>query len=204
MEESEMREFGDRHSGAFWFWLLAALLAASVVVITLLQPGGPGGHFSMSGKSLATIDLTPLHGEAAPIGPKELQGRVSVLNFWGTWCPPCRAEFPHMVKLREQFQGRPEFQLLPVSCGMGLDNDLAELREETEYFLDEQGAELPIYADPNAQTRIAVQDLLDASSFSYPTTLVLDAQAKIRGVWVGFRPGDQHEVETLVVKLLGE
>lgn len=204
MQDEELREFADRRSGGFWFWLLAALLAASVVAFTLLQPGGRGGDFGIAGQSLTTIELTPLHGDAAPIGPQELEGRVSVLNFWGTWCPPCRAEFPHLLKLREKFQGRPEFQLLSVSCGTGRDSDLAELREETELFLNEQGAELPVYADRYAQTRVAVGNLLKASDFSYPTTLVLDAEAKIRGVWVGFQPGDQRQLEALVAKLLGE
>jgi hypothetical protein len=110
---------------------------------------------------------------------------------------------PHLVELRQKLKDLPDFQLLLVSCGGGRDDNLAALREETEAFLREQGFELPIYADRDAWTRMAFDELLGYQGLGYPATLVLDREGKIRGVWVGYREGDERDVETLVTTLLG-
>lgn len=204
MEEWQLQESPPRRSASFWFWLAAATLAAAFAAIALFKPAGTIGNSAANGKSLAALDLQPLSGAAAALGPKELEGRVSLVNFWGTWCPPCRLEFPHVVQLAEKFRSRREFQLLAVSCPADRDGKLAELREDTESFLRQNGFELPIYADPQAQTRLALQELIGASSFSYPTTVVLDREGIIRGMWVGYRPGDERDVEALVEKVLGK
>jgi hypothetical protein len=49
---------------------------------------------------------------------------------------------------------------------------------------------------------MALRNVLESASFAYPTTLVLDQSGVIRGVWVGYAPGEEREVETLVEKLL--
>ena len=202
-----MEDVSPRRSGSFWFWLAAAGLASLVLAASLLGPGsGPHavpGASPAVGKSLLEFRLQPLLGADAELGLDDLKGRVSVVNFWGTWCPPCRIEFPHLVELRHKLKDRPDFQLLPVSCGGGRDDNLAALREETEAFLRQQGFELPIYADRDAWTRMAFDELLGYQGLGYPATLVLDRGGKIRGVWVGYREGDERDVETLVTTLLG-
>ncbi|HEV7221714.1 MAG TPA: TlpA disulfide reductase family protein, partial [Pirellulales bacterium] len=130
------------------------------------------------------------------------QGRVTVLNFWGTWCRHCQEEFPHVVALGEKFRRDRRFQLFAVSCSGGDDSDLAALHEETAAFLRQHDFELPTYFDPGETTRLAVQDLLRAPFFAYPTTLVLDEGGIVRGAWTGYRAGDERQVEALVTKLL--
>lgn len=183
-------------------WLLLAALAVAAFAYTLFRPVGRNEHAGAIGASLQRVQLASLTGAGEPVELRNLQGRVTVINFWGTWCPPCRAELPHVVALNNRFRDREPFQLFAVSCGAGRDSDLAELIEETTAFLHQQEFELPTYADPDAVTRMEVQEILGETSFSYPTTLVLDKTGVIRGVWVGYTPGEERDVESLVEKLL--
>ena len=182
-------------------WLLLAAVAA-VFIYAFLRPAGRNEHAGAIGATLERVHLAPLTGGGDPVELQNLQDRVTVINFWGTWCPPCRAEFPHVVALNSRFREREPFQLFAVSCGASHDSDLAELSEETTAFLRQQEFELPTYADPDAVTRLAVQEILGGTTFSYPTTLVLDKSGVIRGVWVGYMPGEERDVEALVEKLL--
>lgn len=187
--------------GRMFHWLLLAAVAA-VFIYAFLRPAGQNEHAGAIGATLGRLQLAPLTGGGESVELQSLQGRVTVINFWGTWCPPCRAEFPHVVALNNRFREREPFQLFAVSCGASRDTDLAELTEETTAFLRQQEFELPTYADPEAITRMAVQEILGGTSFSYPTTLVLDQTGVIRGVWVGYAPGEERDIEALVEELL--
>lgn len=199
-DEIEMQSSGG--GNRIGHWLLLAAVVAGVFLYTLLRPAGRNEHAGAIGAALERVQLAPLTGDGQPVDLQDLQGRVTVINFWGTWCPPCRAEFPHVVALGARFREHQPFQLFAVSCGSGRDAELADLAEETAAFLRQQEYDLPTYADPNAVTRMALRNVLESASFAYPTTLVLDQSGVIRGVWVGYAPGEEREVETLVEKLL--
>ena len=47
--------------------------------------------------------------------PPTFAGRVTLLKFWGTWCPPCRRELPGLVRLADRLRSEPAFQLVAVS-----------------------------------------------------------------------------------------
>lgn len=149
---------------------------------------------------LEALDLQPLVGTSRTLDLKSLQGKVVLLNFWGTWCPPCRAEFPHLAKLEAEWHDSPNFRGVFVSCGAGRDN-LGELREQTVAFLKDHQPAPAIYADPDGRTRAAVSKAVGFRG--YPTTLVLDGEGNVRGHWVGYRSGVEVEIESLVRELVG-
>lgn len=70
---------------------------------------------------------------------RDLQGKLVLVNFWATWCPPCRGEVPSMVKLNEVMAGKP-FQMLAISIDEGG-------REAVESFFRTSGAKLPVLLD---------------------------------------------------------
>ena len=87
--------------------LAAALLAiAAVVHAEALKPwrGGPA----------PALDLKDLAGAAHRLD--DYRGKVVLVNFWATWCEPCRAEMPSLEKLRQSLRGRP-FEVLAVNVG---------------------------------------------------------------------------------------
>lgn len=72
-----------------------------------------------------------------------LKGKVVLLNFWATWCPPCRAEIPSMMKLNAAMAGKP-FQMVCVSVDEGGKPAIQE-------FFKNSGQSLPAYTDASGQ-----------------------------------------------------
>jgi peroxiredoxin len=87
--------------------------------------------------------LTALDGKVYNLDA--LRGHVVLLNFWATWCPPCRKEMPDMQKLYERFE-KKGFLVLAVSD---------EKRETVEGFLAKQNYTFPILLDPDRKTNTA-------------------------------------------------
>ena len=176
------------------------VLAAFFLLPVILQGMFPSGlEHPAVGQKLAVLDLTPLTGDAEPIALPDLEDKVVLVNFWGTWCPPCRMELPHIAEIEKKYRDRPDFKLLAISCGA---EDIRELRTDTEQFLNQKGITMPTYADPGAVSRSAAEQL--GTFDGYPTTIILDRTGTIRGVWGGYMPGVEREMEELVNNLLNE
>lgn len=154
------------------------------------------------GQKLNKLDLSPLVFADAPFTEKDLVGKVTVLHFWGTWCPPCREEFPEFVKVSQDFKQQTDVQFISVSSTQGPEYDLEGLAQATKSFLEHYQAEIPTYADPAGLSRVQAAMLLPDGSLPYPCTLVLDRNGVVAGVWVGFEPGGMGEVAQKVRSLL--
>jgi thiol-disulfide isomerase/thioredoxin len=199
---------GQLKSRPVRFWITLSLLAAGlfvyVVLVTTPTPAPSGTEGPAIGRRLASLRLQALSGEARGVSLDDLQDRVTLINFWGTWCPPCLREFPEIVELGLRFAPREDFRLYAVSCGERDDPTLDGLREQTADFLQSRQITMPIYADQNADTRRAMMLTLGLDDLVYPTTLVLDRQGVIRGFWQGYHHGAASEMSELVERLLAE
>jgi thiol-disulfide isomerase/thioredoxin len=142
-----------------------------------------------------------LTGNVALLSTSDLQNHVTLLNFWGTWCPPCREELPHMAELRRRFAGQEAFRLVAISYPPGgQGDDLESLREETTALLKRLDLDLPTYCDPGSKTLAAAGQVVDVQYF--PTTLLLDRHGVIRAIWVGYEPGTEKQMEENIEKAL--
>lgn len=161
------------------------------------------GGSPADGKTLGRVELKALGGAGESVSLEDLKGRVVLLNFWGTWCPPCRIELPHIAEIHQRFAARGDFRLLSVSCGPSPDRETYEsLQDDTRDYLAENQLELPTYADLGGTTRQAVDEAVGFQG--YPTTLLLDRQGVIRQTWVGYSPGVEKEIERKIEQLLAE
>jgi cytochrome c biogenesis protein CcmG/thiol:disulfide interchange protein DsbE len=151
-----------------------------------------------------SLHVEPLTGESTDVYLEELQGKVTVVNFWGTWCPPCRLEFPHVVAMHKKYSDRDDFTLLAVSYPSQGPLDVDELRGDTRAFLSSQNTTMPTYVDPRQSLIGAAQLALGDGGFGFPTTLVLGRDTTIRGVWEGYATGMERDIEALVEELLSE
>ena len=89
------------------------------------------------GNQLTVLELEPLAGNPPRLSVTDLQDHVVLLNFWGTWCRPCRAELPHVAELRQRFAGQEAFRLVAISYPpLGQGDDLQSLHEETASALE--------------------------------------------------------------------
>lgn len=115
----------------------------------------------------------PRIGTAAPdftvqdqenkISLSQFRGQVVVLNFWATWCPPCRKEMPDLEALYKQFEPQG-LVILGIS-----DDDPEKVRE----FVQKQGTAYPVLLDPGSK----VNELLHIQGI--PKTFVYDREGKI-------------------------
>ncbi len=195
--------------------IVRAALAVAIVVlvaagywaaVTWLMPPPnlpkPETHGGV-GQMLPFLELQPLTGDVSAVSLADIRDHVTLLNFWGTWCPPCRSELPHIAELRQRFAGRAAFRLLAVSCPPGGQaDDVQSLEEGTAALLKRLGLDLPTYSDPDDATQSALGQLIDLQG--YPTTVLLDRLGVIRAVWVGYRPGVETEMERYISMLLDE
>jgi thiol-disulfide isomerase/thioredoxin len=178
---------------------LPIILAIGVVVIGLiyfLRPVPPVGI------PLSGLQLAPLVGDAAPLALGDLRGKVTLINFWGTWCGPCRIELPELVKMSERLKSNPDFQFIPVSCPPGQDIEFEKLKVATEAFYLEYDFDLPAHFDPGAVTRFTLMQDLQLSSFSFPTTVLLDREGNVQALWIGYQPGLEAQMEKTINKHL--
>ena len=159
---------------------------------------GPGPAHPAIGRAVGNLPLVSLADPARR--PPTFMGKVTLLNFWGTWCMPCRREMPGLVRLAERLRSEPAFQLVAVSCGSGRGDDPDELARVTNAFLMDQRLALDAWADPDGRTRLIFSSSLGFNAF--PTSYLVGADGQIRNVWVGYRPSDEADMARAVVAAL--
>ena len=117
---------------------------------------------TVPGMSLSGIRFKDAKGNVVDLG--DLRGKVIFLNFWATWCPPCRAEMPSVNKLYKQFKDDKNVVFIFADA----DGDLGK---STRFMADRQ-YELPVYkVESNVPEQIF--------SGSLPTTVVFDKQGRL-------------------------
>lgn len=112
------------------------------------------------GKQAPDFELETLEG--IKIKLSEYRGKRVVLNFWASWCPPCREEMPQIQKI---YENNPDILVLGVN--------LQESKEAIESFIKKLGIKFPILLDPNAQ----VKEMYNV--FTQPVTYFIDKEGKI-------------------------
>jgi cytochrome c biogenesis protein CcmG, thiol:disulfide interchange protein DsbE len=156
------------------------------------------------GQPLPFLEFQPLTGTTEGVSLAATRGKVVLVNYWGTWCPPCLMEFPHMVDLWEEFRGNPNFMFLSVSVSHDGHDVVSDLREATGSFLGKRGVGFPTYVDLEGGSRQALAMLMDRNSIGYPTTVLLDRAGKIRAIWLGYSPGIEQQMQQMISELLAE
>jgi thiol-disulfide isomerase/thioredoxin len=138
-----------------------------------------------TGAAPTPFTLTDLDGKAHRL--TDYKGKVLVINFWATWCKPCREEMPSMQRLQDKLAGRP-FALVAV--------DFGESEPKIREFLQQVPVRFPILLDRDTSIARAWRVRV------LPVTFVLDAEQKIRYSVVGDLDWSSPAVETTIVKLL--
>lgn len=202
-------EPSPRGSGCLIAFIVGLIVIAIIFVVVLLvtlivlpsRTEVPGHAPSAAvGQKLPELSLQPLTGAEQPVELADLRGRVALVNFWGTWCGPCRLEMPEIVALHKKYGDRADFKLLAVSCGPGKAENVEQLRAQTQDYLQESGFDLPTFTDPGMVTRNAFHQV--GRFQGYPTTFIMDHEGVIRQVWVGYNPRAGQEMEALLESLL--
>jgi thiol-disulfide isomerase/thioredoxin len=150
---------------------------------TAIEAGDETGdqdlHLLRDPAVVADFTVTDLDGKAISIN--SLRGKVVLVNFWATWCPPCRAEIPDLVKLQDKYKN--------ALVILGISEDEAPLAE-VRAFAAEHKINYPI-----AMTNPDLEKIFKGVS-ALPTTFVIDRDGKIQQRHVGMLNAATTELET--------
>jgi cytochrome c biogenesis protein CcmG/thiol:disulfide interchange protein DsbE len=133
-----------------------------------------------------SFSLTDTKGKKVSLS--EFKGKVVILDFWATWCAPCRKEIPDFIELYKQY-GSKRFQMIGISLDQGGIKDVIP-------FMKDHGISYPILIGNRA---VASQY---GGIRGIPTTFVIDKKGNIRAQYVGYRPKQTFEKD--ILSLLNE
>lgn len=203
----------SQRSGRLAIIVLVAILIGLAVIYVVMKSAPRGGGMSTThpwvGQPLPEATLQPMVNAEESIDTAEFADQVTMINFWGPWCPPCVLEFPELLKIRKKFKDQPDFQLVsiaadgqwvPSKTGMFHEN-VEFLKPETQLLLAQYNSDLPIYLDDSGQLRHQLNAISRYSG--YPTTILVGRSGKIEAVWIGFG-GDMSDASEMISKLIIE
>lgn len=161
--------------------------AAALGALAALNGTGQGrGYSSMSFQDAA----------GAPLTVASFAGKKLLVNFWASWCVPCREEMPELNALAEKYNS-DAFMVLPINLDIG-EGGL----EKAQKFLDEgQWPRLPLYADPSFKAFERLKT--EAVAIGLPATLLVDEKGCELAVLQGPAAWDSPDGHKVIEALLG-
>lgn len=157
---------------------LAAAIATSGSALAADALGQPAPGFSL-----------PLRGGNAPLALDKLHGQVVMVNFWASWCGPCREEFPLLDQMYKKYKLQG-FTMLGVN--------VEPESKDAEGFIAKTPVSFPIVFDKDS----AVSKLYKVEGM--PSTVLIDRNGVLRWVHRVYKPGDENEYLDHVRALLRE
>ena len=168
---------------------LAVPIAAAAFALAAASHGARADADIRPWASKDTPKLVSRDLEGKPFDLAALKGRVVVVNFWATWCVPCRDELPSLERLRNKLRDQP-FDVITVNYG--------EFPARIKPFMESEMMELPVVLDTQKEAGKAWK------VGGLPMTVIIDARGRARYSVFGERAWDKGEQLALVEKLLAE
>ena len=159
---------------------IAAIIAAAGLALPALAAdptGGPAPQFSLAARSGSSVSLA------------QYKGQVVMLNFWASWCGPCRQEMPLLESIYKKYN-RLGFTLI----GVNVEPDSNAANE----WLKQTPVSFPILYDKDSK----VSKMYDVAGM--PSTVIIDRAGKVRVLHRGYKPGDENEYLDSIRSLVRE
>lgn len=177
------------------------VLAAAIILVNLLKPSVTEGNKEITpveaptaedipgvdlsqvkeGNPAPNFELTTLAGETVQLS--DYKGKKVILNFWATWCPPCKAEMPHMQNFYEKNKAN-DIEIIAVNL-----TSMDKGKTEIENFIKEYGLTFDIPLDEEGTIGAQYQ------AFSIPTSYIINSKGIITKKIIG--PMDEDMMKTL-------
>lgn len=143
---------------------------------------------ALAGPKVTQIDIEGLRSLIKP------KGKPLLINFWATWCDPCREEFPDLVKLNKLYQGKIDFVTVSL-------DDLAEINRDVPKFLTEVKSTMPAYLLKTADESAAIGMVAKDWSGNLPLTVLFGPSGDTAYIRMGKLK--YETVSTEINKVLG-
>ena len=161
--------------------VIAGIVAALVVALPAVasDQNGPAPEFTLPQKGGGTIDLA------------KYKGQVVMLNFWASWCGPCRTEMPFLEGIYSKYN-KLGFTLV----GVNVEPD----SKAADDWL--KASPVPVTFPVGYDTKSMVSKLYDVTGM--PSTVIVDRKGNLRYIHHGYKPGDENEYTDTIRKLVRE
>lgn len=158
------------------------IILASVVLFS--------GIFMAQGQDkLPEISLNNTEGEKVDVAEYGNNEKITVFNFWATWCTPCKKELNNIAEMYEDWQDDYNVEVIAVSI------DDAKTTSRVKAYVNGQAWDYDVLLDSN-------QDLKRALNFqTVPYTIVVDQEGNIVDRHTGYVEGDEYELEEKIAEL---
>ncbi len=159
--------------------IIPALVVGGMLVTSVSASSGSGAapNFTLNSRNGDVVSLA------------DLKGQVVMINFWATWCGPCRQEMPLLDALYKRYN-RMGFTLLGVNV------------EEDSSGADKWLADTPVTFPILYDTKNQVSKLYDITAM--PSTVLVDRQGNVRFLHRGYKPGDENDYQNAIRELIRE
>ncbi len=153
--------------------------------------GTPAGEVIPSGERAAAPEFSGTLLDGGDFDSTELDGGIAVVNFWGSWCAPCRVESPEFQEVYAEVRDEGV-------AFLGL--NVKETSEQFALaFVESAGIEFPSLYDPRGEVALAFRGY---PANAVPSTIVLDRQGRVAAVYTG--PVSQEDLRRVVDRVLEE
>ncbi|GBC92798.1 Thiol-disulfide oxidoreductase ResA [bacterium HR15] len=166
--------------GKKWFALamlsVLSLLGAFALLQEQLKPGAPAPDFELDSLDNQQVKLS------------ELKGKPVFLDFWATWCGPCRRALPHTQAFSEKYKGKAHILAINVR----------EDKETVREFMEKNRYTFRVLMDSEGMTARAY------GVRGIPHFVVIDAKGKIAFIQIGYGPGVEEKLENALKKAIAQ
>lgn len=163
------------------FLAVLVILTAVFIAGYLVMDRQPGNKIITNGDRAPQFALQKLDGGSVNLA--DLRGKVVMVHFWATWCPPCVEELPLLDRLRNSPLGR-DFEMLAISVDEGGAGSVAP-------FIQKNKLTLPVFLDPGGEVARSY------GTNKFPETYIVDRQGVVRAKAIG--PWDWNDPANIQV-----
>jgi thiol-disulfide isomerase/thioredoxin len=158
---------------------IAVIAAALIVALPVLaaSSSSPAPQFALGARGGSQVNLA------------QYKGQVVMINFWASWCGPCRQEMPLLENIYKKYN-KVGFTLL----GVNVEPD----SKAADDWLKQTPVSFPILYDKDSK----VSKMYDVSGM--PSTVIIDRKGNVRTIHHGYKPGDENEYLDSIQKLIRE
>lgn len=154
---------------------------------------GLSGHWHSPAWAVGVRDVAPTFERAPlaggePVALSAFRGQIVYLDFWASWCAPCRKSMPLMETFYQQYQSRG-FTVLAINLDARID--------EAQRFLREYPVSYPVLRDRGTLPALYGVEIM-------PTSYLIDRKGIVRYVHYGYRSGDADGIRQVIEQLLEE
>jgi peroxiredoxin len=171
---------------------IRALLALAPLALAACDAGpgaaSPSDKGDLVGNPAPEFEAKTMNGAKETVSLKDLRGHVVIVDFWGTFCEPCKKSFPKLQALSSKYEGR-----LRV---IGISEDEEDDKDKITPFVEKYGAKFPVAWDGDKAIARKYKPETMPSSF------LIDKDGVVRFAHVGFHDGEEVEVDQEIRQLM--